>query len=123
MIEGVRNGSWDWRVLKSYGGMPSGHSAFVVSLATAIGMDQGFDSPLFAIVVVFAMIIIRDAVGLRMYLGRHGRAINRLIRTLPDEELSKFPVLREKLGHTYAEATIGGLLGIVTAFILYSVWP
>jgi acid phosphatase family membrane protein YuiD len=86
-------------------------------------MDEGIASPLFAVVVVFALIIIRDVVGLRMYLGRHGHAINRLIRTLPNDELSQFPVMREKLGHTYGEATVGGLLGIVSAFILYSVWP
>ncbi|MFC1662865.1 divergent PAP2 family protein [Patescibacteria group bacterium] len=119
IVDGVRNKSWDIKVLKSYGGMPSGHAAFVVSLATIIGLDQGLASPAFAITVVFALIIIRDAVGLRMYLGRHGKTINRLTRLLPEDEQFRFPVLRERLGHNYSEATVGGIIGLALGYLFY----
>lgn len=109
-------------MLKSYGGMPSGHSAFVISLVTVVGLTEGIASSAFAVSVVFAAIIIRDAVGLRMYMGRHGQMINHLVRHLPPDEQTRFPHLGERLGHTYGEAIIGALLGFSLALLLYLFW-
>lgn len=99
--------------------MPSGHSAFVISLVTVVSLSEGINSAAFAISFVFAGIIMRDAVGLRMYLSGHGRALNHLVRTLPADEQAQFPVLRERLGHTYGEAFVGALIGFALAYLLY----
>src|SRR5690606_40209916 len=52
---------WKWELLFSTGGMPSSHSAAVTALATSIGISDGFDSHLFAICVVFGIIVMYDA--------------------------------------------------------------
>ncbi len=119
VVDRFRSGHWRTQALSDYGGMPSGHSAFVVSLVTVVALAEGVRSIAFAITFVFAGIIIRDAVGLRMYLGGHGKALNHLVRTLPTDEQAQFPILRERLGHTYGEATMGAILGLVLAYVLY----
>jgi uncharacterized protein len=110
-----------FKVINSYAGMPSGHAAFVTSLVTIIGIRDGIFSPLFAISLVFAVIIIRDAVGLRRYLGEHGRILNELVKDLkeePDKPLDQiYPHLLEKIGHTPAQVLVGALIGFLTSLI------
>jgi uncharacterized protein len=105
----------------AYSGMPSGHSALVISLATIIGLKSGWLSPLFAISFVLAMITIRDAMGLRRYLGEHGRMLNELVKDLkeePDKPLDRnYPHLLEKIGHTPAQVIVGGLIGFFISLI------
>jgi hypothetical protein len=105
----------------SYSGMPSGHSAMVISLATIIGLKEGFDSSIFALSVVFAVIVIRDAVGLRRYLGQHGRILNILVKDLKDDSFldEKYPRLLEKIGHTPAQVMAGAMIGFLTSLIGY----
>jgi len=90
---------WNLKNLVAYSGMPSGHSAIVVSLATIIGLTEGWESSLFALAFVFAIIVIRDALGIRKYLGEHGRILNKLVKDLKDDEMldSKYPHLLEKI--------------------------
>ena len=52
------------------GGMPSSHSALVVALAITVGIKTGFDSPLFAVSAVLAMIVMYDAAGVRQAAGK-----------------------------------------------------
>jgi len=125
-IQAMR-GEFRWSNLQEYGGMPSAHTAFVVSLTTVVGLDQGWTSPVFAISLIFSLIIIRDAIGLRQFIGLHGHVLNMLIRELPDREERKFPQrLAERLGHTPLQATVGGLIGLIVAILLYywtpSIW-
>ena len=105
----------------SYAGMPSAHAALVTSLVTIIGLKDGIFSPLFAVSLVFAVIVIRDAVGIRRYLGEHGRVLNELVDDLkeePDKPLNQsYPHLLEKIGHTPAQATVGALIGIAVSLI------
>ena len=107
--------------LVAYSGMPSSHVAMVVSLATAIGLQEGWDSPLFGLAFIFAFLIIRDAIGLRQYLGRHGKILNTLVKDLREDELldEKYPHLIEKIGHTPAQALVGGIIGILVSLIGY----
>src|SRR6056297_2573278 len=65
--------------IMAYSGMPSGHSAIVISLATIIGLQQGTHSSTFAISVILAIVVIRDALGIRRYLGEHGKTLNILL--------------------------------------------
>jgi len=109
----------------SYSGMPSGHSAIVISLATIIGLQQGLSSPAFAISLVLALIIITDAIGLRSYLGEHGKILNVLVKDLREDKLldAKYPKLLERIGHTPIQAIFGSLLGFVVGlagYILFS---
>jgi hypothetical protein len=105
----------------AYSGMPSGHSALVVSLATIVFLEQGWKSPLFAISFILAIIVIRDAVGLRRYLGQHGEVLNVLVEDLkeePDTQLDKsYPRLLERIGHTPLQAAVGSLIGFLISLI------
>ena len=103
----------------TYSGMPSGHSAMVVSLATIVGLDEGLDSPLFAVTFIFAIIIIRDALGLRRYLGEHGKILNVLVKDLKDDELldNASAHLLEKIGHTPSQVIVGSIIGFLVSII------
>ncbi len=105
----------------AYAGMPSGHSAMVISLTAITGLELGWDSPVFALSVILAVIVIRDALGLRRYLGQHGRILNILVKDLKDDEVldKKYPHLLEKIGHTPAQVLVGGLIGLAISLLGY----
>lgn len=107
------------RNLTAYSGMPSGHSAMVISLVTIIGLIEGINTPFFAIAFILAALVIRDAVGLRRYLGEHGRIINALVKELGSEDLldKNYPHLLEKIGHTPAQVVVGSLIGFFVSLI------
>lgn len=116
----IARGELRWSTLQEYGGMPSAHTAFVISLSTVVALENGIASPAFAICAIFSLLIIRDAIGLRQFLGQHGRILNMLIRDLPDEEEKKYPRhLVERLGHTPWQALVGGLVGLLIGWLLY----
>ncbi len=96
------------------GGMPSSHSAFVTSLATGVGIREGFDSPIFALATVFALIVMYDASGVRRAAGKQARVLNAIIEDLNRRQLHP-ERLRELLGHTPFEVLVGALLGIIIA--------
>ncbi len=119
-IIAAARGEFDLKNLLAYGGMPSAHTAFVVSVTTVVGLSEGLASAAFAVSFVFGLLIIRDAIGLRQFLSQHGRVLNMLIKDLPDDIEAKYPhALAERLGHTPLQATIGGLIGITIAIGLY----
>ena len=108
---------WDWSLLMSAGGMPSSHSALVVAVTHAIGLTQGFGSPLFALAVVVAMIVLYDATGVRRQAGEHARVINAIVSDLVAGHPLKEEQLKELLGHTPGEVLAGATLGLVVAQI------
>ena len=102
------------------GGMPSSHSSTVSALATSVGIVYGTATPLFAVSIVFAIIVLHDAAGIRRAAGKQASVLNRL-----GTSLSKFidvrfseEKLKELLGHTPVEVLIGTIVGIAVAFIL-----
>ena len=105
----------------AYSGMPSGHSAMVVSLAMIIALEEGLKSPLFAVSVILAIIIMRDALGVRRYLGEHGKILNILVKDLKDDQVldERYPHLLERIGHTPAQVLVGALIGLLVSFIGY----
>jgi uncharacterized protein len=107
--------------IMSYSGMPSGHSAMMISLATIVGLEEGIDSTIFAVTAIITAIIIRDALGLRRYLGEHGKILNVLVKDLKDDEVldSRYPHLLEKIGHTPAQVIAGSLIGFFVSLIGY----
>ncbi len=118
VIIDAAKGEFSWSNFNRYGGMPSSHSAMVAALCTEIGTQIGFNSAAFAIALAISFLIIRDAVGLRQYLGNHGKILNMLIKDLPDYKEDKYPYLEQRLGHNYYQAFIGILLGIAIALII-----
>lgn len=117
-------GELRWKTLQEYGGMPSAHTAFVVSLTTILGIQEGIASPGFAVSFIFALLIIRDAIGMRQFLGQHARVLNMLVRELPLKEEKKFPPsIVERLGHTPWQAFVGGVIGLVVALLLNAWLP
>lgn len=108
---------WKAEYLFTHGHMPSSHTAFVASLVTAVGYYEGINSGAFAISVILAIIVIDDAVRLRMYMGDQGRYLNMLIRQLPIDE-SKFPRLKERIGHRVSEVIVGGIFGTLITLLL-----
>ncbi|HPT82449.1 MAG TPA: divergent PAP2 family protein [Limnochordia bacterium] len=110
----VTRGKLNFRRLVEPGGMPSSHSAFVTSLATGIGLTEGFDSTIFALAAVFALIVMYDAAGVRRAAGKQARVLNAIIEDLNRRELHP-ERLRELLGHTPVEVVAGALLGVLIA--------
>ena len=102
------------------GGMPSSHSALVVSLATSIGIAEGLHSPLFALALVFALIVMYDAAGVRRAAGKHAEVINVLVERLQNIGITADEKLKELLGHSPIEVVIGALWGILIATVTHS---
>lgn len=116
--EWTRSGKPDLRVLSRSGGMPSSHTALVVSLTTVLGLEYGLDSPFFAIGVVLAVIVMYDATGVRQQSGKHARVLNQILRELFSGQPISEEELKELLGHTSFEVVVGALLGIFYASLV-----
>lgn len=113
-------GSPDVRVLSRSGGMPSSHTAMVVSLATTLGILYGVGSPNFATSVVLAVIVMYDATGVRQQSGKHARVLNQILRELFSGQPISEEELKELLGHTSFEVLVGAALGIIyPSFLLW----
>jgi acid phosphatase family membrane protein YuiD len=108
--------------LLAYSGMPSGHTAMVISLAVIIGLEDGWHSPVFSLAVVFAIIVIRDALGIRQYLGQHGKALNILVKDLKEDLDEKYPHQLERIGHTPMQVLAGGILGFAISVFGYFIF-
>ena len=105
----------EWNITRCIGsgGMPSSHSSSVCTLATCIGMTEGFASPMFAIVVVFSLIVMYDASGVRKAAGEQAKILNRIIKKFEKQEFHIDRELKEFIGHTKPEVWAGALLGVV----------
>jgi len=108
-----------WHDVFAYSDMPSGHTAVVISMVTILGLKLGVDSPIFAATFVYAMIVITDAIGLRNYLGLHGKTLNILVKDLKEDDFldRTYPKQLERIGHTPLQVLIGGLVGAITSLV------
>ncbi len=110
----------DWSRMWATGGMPSSHSSAVTSLATSVGILNGYTSVEFAISVVFSIIIMYDAAGVRRAAGKHAGILNSLMEIFKEKEDFRIKQiqLKELLGHEPTEVIAGAILGIVMSFIM-----
>lgn len=116
---------FDWQSITSYSGMPSSHAAMIISLTTSVGLNQGLSSPLFYVCIILSFFIIRDALGLREYVGLQGRALNNLVRDLDGGKIiskEKYPRFAEKVGHTPAQIIAGAVLGFLISLAAYYIF-
>ncbi|MBQ8556778.1 MAG: divergent PAP2 family protein [Clostridia bacterium] len=106
----------DWGRFFGSGGMPSSHTAFVVSLAVMVGAMEGFDTAYFAITVVLAAIVMYDATGVRRETGLQAQIINEILRKVfVDGQPISDDELKELIGHTKIEVAGGFVVGVLTA--------
>jgi len=113
----------DFRYLASTGGMPSAHTSLVSALTTAIGLTEGFYSPLFALSFVFASVVMFDAQTVRAAAGKQARLLNQIVDEMFKEHHLSENKLKELLGHTRLEVFFGMLTGIATTLALFRFFP
>ena len=121
VIYAIENKKWDWSRLFGDGGMPSGHSATVTSLAVFSGLSFGFDSFHFAATAVLAIVVCHDAMGVRLETGKQAVKINEILAAfalLAPDKISEAN-LKEFVGHTPIQVMAGILLGILNACVMY----
>lgn len=115
IIFSFRNG-FNINYFMTHGHMPSTHTAFAISLLVSVGYLEGINSGTFAVALAVAVLIVDDALRLRMYLGDQGRYLNMLIQSLnlnPDQ----YPRLKERVGHRTSEVIVGGFYGIFLSLL------
>lgn len=112
----------DWRINRklnlkriiSNGGMPSAHTAVVVTLAVMIAFREGIGSTAFALAFALTAIVINDAVGVRYHTGEQSKVINKILhRMLVEGEPLTDETLQELVGHTPTEAFFGAVIGVI----------
>lgn len=104
------------------GGMPSGHSATVSSVALACGLYEGFSSPVFAVAFILAIIVMHDAMNVRLQAGKQAALLNVVADTVEEISGTDLPneeKLKELLGHTPLQVVAGCLLGLTVAAACY----
>ena len=110
----------NFRRILGAGGMPSSHTACITSLATSIGMSEGFGSPLFALAAVFCFIVMYDATGVRRAAGKQAAVLNKMIEN--DGNINIQEKLVELLGHSPFEVFVGVIVGISIGIIFSMIW-
>lgn len=120
IIESVKYKELQWgRLFNGAGGMPSTHTTFSISLTTLIGLTQGLETPIFAIALIFSLIVSYDATGVRFESGKQAAAINDLVEVLDKKKKMNIETLKEQLGHKPLEVLAGALLGSITSILFY----
>ena len=107
------------------GGMPSGHSATVVSVAVATGLYEGFDTAVFAVAMIVAIVVMHDAMNVRYQAGKQAELLNAMadmFERITGADLPNEEKLKELLGHTPLQVAAGCILGLATAIIMYLIF-
>ncbi|MCX5668300.1 MAG: divergent PAP2 family protein [Candidatus Omnitrophica bacterium] len=114
-----REKRFNFRWFVGTGGMPSSHAAGVSALSTSIGISYGFDSALFAVTLVFTLIVLFDAQGVRFSTGKMAEVLNKMLDDIYWKKRLDDKQLKEFLGHTPVEVFAGIALGIIVSLLLY----
>ena len=113
----VTTHKFNFKRIMGAGGMPSSHSAVVVGLATLIGKYQGVGTPIFAVSLILAFVVMYDAAGVRRAAGKQAELLNKLIETPGLSGMQVSEKLVEVLGHTPLQVIVGALIGLVVGLI------
>lgn len=117
IYELVTTKKFNFKRILGAGGMPSSHTAVVTSLSAMIGKSQGFDTPIFAMSVIFALVVMYDAAGVRRAAGKQARLLNKLVETPGLSGVQVQEKLVEVLGHTPLQVFVGAAIGITVGLI------
>ena len=116
---------WDWVTLKKFnfkrivgaGGMPSSHSATTVAITTMIGRGLGISSPEFALALIFTLVVIFDACGVRRETGKQAKILNEIIENPNMSDVEVNEKLVELVGHTPKQVLVGSIIGFAVGMI------
>lgn len=108
---------FNFKRIMGAGGMPSSHSAIVTGLATLIGKYEGVNTPIFAVSLILALVVMYDACGVRRAAGKQAALLNKIIETPGLTGVQVRERLVEALGHTPIQVFVGALIGIVVGLI------
>ncbi len=113
IYELIKTKKFNFKRIVGAGGMPSSHSAVAMCIATMIGKSEGFDSNLFALALIFALVVMYDAAGVRRAAGKQAKLLNKIIETPGLTNVQVQEKLVEVLGHTPIQVIVGAFLGII----------
>ena len=118
-IEVIQTHKYNWsRLFNGSGGMPSSHTTFSSSVTMLVGYTLGFDHPIFAVSLIFMLIVSYDAMGLRLESEKQAQAINMMFEKFEKGKWKTgYQKLKEELGHQPLEVLVGLLLGTFSAFL------
>ena len=124
IIHSIIYKKFDFMRLFGDGGMPSGHSATVASLATVAALRFGFASFEFAIAAILALIVCHDAMGVRLETGKQAVILNEIIESFNVLSSEKLPEvkLKEFVGHTPIQVFSGVIIGVLNAILIYGIF-
>ena len=113
----VKTKKFNFKRIMGAGGMPSSHTAVVTSLSMLVGKSEGFDSAVFAVALVFAMVVMYDAAGVRRAAGKQAHLLNKIIETPGLTGVEVQERLVEVLGHTPLQVIVGAIIGITVGLL------
>lgn len=113
-----REHQFDFRWFLGTGGMPSAHSSGVSALAVSVGLTTGFNTAVFAIALIFALVTMFDAQGVRRAAGRQAMLLNKILLDVYSKREISDNRLKELLGHTPIEVIVGAAIGSLMALML-----
>ena len=113
----VTTKEFNFKRILGAGGMPSSHSAVVTSLATMIGINEGLNSTIFALSIIFAFVVMYDAAGIRRAAGKQAKILNEIVNTPGLSNLEVTGKLQEALGHTPIQVIVGAIIGVMVGLI------
>lgn len=119
MLGAIREKRFNFSWFVGTGGMPSSHAAGASSLATSVGVTYGFDSAIFAVALIFALVVMFDAQGVRRASGRQAVILNKMLDDIYWKKKMDENRLKELLGHTPIQVFAGAILGILVSLLLY----
>ena len=113
----VTTKKFNFKRIMGAGGMPSSHTGVVTCLSALIGKYEGFDSSIFALSLIFAMVVMYDAAGVRRAAGKQARLLNKIIETPGLTNVQVQERLVEVLGHTPSQVIVGAIIGITIGLL------
>jgi len=114
----VETRKFNFKRILGAGGMPSSHSAVVMCLSVMVGKEYGFGSSVFALALIFAIVVMYDAAGVRRAAGKQAALLNKIVDT-PGLSLPQVQErLVEVLGHTPTQVFVGAIIGIIVGLII-----
>lgn len=118
----IREKRFNFKWFIGTGGMPSSHAAGATALATTCGLEVGFTTPLFALAVVFALVTMFDAQGVRRETGIQAEILNKILEDIYWKGKIETNRLAELIGHTPIQVFIGSIIGLILSLIFYHLW-
>lgn len=115
----IREKRFNFRWFVGTGGMPSAHAATVSALTTLVGLSFGLDSTLFVVCLIFALIVIMDAQGVRRSSGQQAEILNKMLDDIYWKKHIQEDRLKELLGHTPIQVFAGIAVGIIVAVLFW----